>query len=181
VFFFLTLYLQVVAGFSAFATGAATTPVTVLLLLGSPWSGAAGKRFGPRVPLTAGCLAAGVGALLTLRVGPEAVYWRDVLPAVVVFGLGLTAFVAPLTASVLAAAESRFAGVASGVNNAVARTGSLLAVAALPLVAGLAGSDYADPAALQHGYRGAVVAGACLFFVAAALAAVLLRSPKAEP
>jgi hypothetical protein len=178
VFFFFVLYLQVVAGFSALAAGAAGTPVTLLLLLGSSRSGALGTRFGPRIPLTLGCLAAAAGTLLMLRIGPGAVYWRDVLPAVVVFGLGLTAFVAPLTASVLAAVENRFAGVASGVNNAVARTGGLLAVAALPVLAGLSGGDYADASALRHGYRIAVLCCAGLFVAGGALAGVLLRARR---
>ena len=89
-------------------------------------------RIGPRIPLTVGPVLTAVGTLMLLGVGPDGSYWTTVLPGVVVFGIGLTVLVAPLTATVLAAAPDRHAGVASGVNNAVARTGSLLAVAALP-------------------------------------------------
>ena len=94
---------------------------------------------------------------------PGASYWLTVLPAVVVFGLGLTVVVAPVTATVLAAAEDRHAGVASGVNNAIARTGGLLAVAVLPAAAGLTGESYADPAALTAGWQAAMwfCAGLC--------------------
>ena len=85
---------------------------------------------------------------------PTASYWTDVLPGVIVFGVGLTLMVAPLTATVLAAAPDRHAGVASGVNNAIARTGSLLAVAALPAVVGLSGADYDRPAAARRRLHG---------------------------
>lgn len=173
-FFFLVLQMQIVAGFSALAAGAAPAPVPLLLLAGSSWAGALGKRIGPRIPLTAGCLVATAGVLLMRRIGPGAVYWRDVLPAVILMGVGLTLFVAPLTASVLAAAETRYAGVASGVNNAVARTGGLLAVAALPLLARLSGTDYENPAPVNHAYQTALAYCAGLFVVGAALSSAFL-------
>jgi hypothetical protein len=98
--------------------------------------------------------------------------WWHVLPGMVVFALGLSLLVAPLTATVLAAAPDRYAGVASGVNNAVARAGTLLAVAALPAVAGLSGTAYQDPVALTHGFRiamaicaGLLVAGGVVSWV----------------
>jgi len=174
-FFFLVLQLQIVAGFSAFAAGAASAPMPLLILAGSSWAGGLGKRIGPRIPLAVGGLLAAAGVLLMRRIGPEAVYWRDVLPAVVVLGLGVTLFVAPLTASVLAAAPTRFAGVASGVNNAVARAGGMLAVAALPLVAGLSGTDYEHPAAVNDASRVALACCAGLFATGAVLAGALLR------
>jgi hypothetical protein len=100
----------------------------------------------------------GAGTMLLLSIGDEVDYWRDVLPGVTVFGLGLALMVAPLTATVLAAAPTRNAGIASGVSNAVARIGSLLAVAVLPVAVGLSGVDYADPVAFDAGYRMAMIA-----------------------
>jgi hypothetical protein len=96
------------------------------------------------------------GALLLVPVGAGA-SWADVLPGMVVFSLGLALLVSPLTTAVLAAAPEHVAGVASGVNNAVARTGSLLAVAALPALVGLSGDDYLDPVAMTQGYRAAML------------------------
>jgi len=176
VLFLFALQLQVVAGFSALAAGAANTPIPVLLLLGSPRAGSLSKRVGARVPLTVGCLLAAAGTLLMLRVGPHAVYWRDVLPAVLLFGLGLTVLVAPLTATVLAAVDVRYAGVASGVNNAVARTGGLLAVAALPLLVGLSGAGYAESSTVDHAFRGAMLYCAGLLAIGGVASWLLLPS-----
>jgi hypothetical protein len=103
--------------------------------------------------------------LLLLSVGPDVVWWRAAPPGLTVFGLGLALMVAPLTATVLAAAPDDNAGVASGINNAVARAGSLLAVAALPVSVGLSGSEYADAAAFDTSYTTAVVACAALLAV----------------
>jgi len=144
-FFLLVLHLQVVAGFSPLVAGTALLPLTVLMLLLSARAGALAQRIGPRLPMTVGPLVCALGVMLMLRIGPDASYLFDVLPAVTVFGLGLAATVAPLTATVLASAEDRHAGVASGVNNAVARAAGLLAVAVLPAVAGLSGADYQRP------------------------------------
>jgi len=171
---FLTLQLQIVGGWSALQAGAAGIPMTLLLLVGSGRAGEIGKRIGPRLPLGGGMLIAAAGLALLLMVGPEPSYWRDVLPGVVLFGIGLTLFVAPLTASVLAAAPDRYSGVASGINNAVARTGSLLIVAALPAMVGLAGADYADPEVFDAAYRGAMVWCAGLLVAAALLSLTLL-------
>jgi hypothetical protein len=114
---------------------------------------------GPRVPMTVGPLTMAGALLLLLPVGADTSYWTGVLPGITLFGLGLSLTVAPLTATVLAAAPDRLAGTASGVNNTIARTGSLLAVAALPPAVGLAGQEYADPAALDAAYPLAM--GAC--------------------
>ncbi|MBA2389958.1 MAG: MFS transporter [Geodermatophilaceae bacterium] len=151
-FFLLVLDLQVVAGFSPLVAGSALLPLTVLMLLLSSRAGAIAQRIGPRLPMTLGPLICAAGVLLMLRIGPDASYLFDVLPAVTVFGLGLSATVAPLTATVLASAEDRHAGVASGVNNAVARAAGLLAVAVLPAVAGLSGADYQSPEAFESGF-----------------------------
>jgi hypothetical protein len=175
--FFLAVHLQNVAGYSALATGVATLPLTILLLVGSARAGALASRIGPRLPLTVGPLLAATGFLLLRRIGPAASYWTDVLPGVLLFGLGMTLVVAPLTTSVLGAVEDRFAGVASGVNNAAARAGSLLAVAALPLLVGLTGTSYAVPARLAVAFRAAMLWCAGLMVVGAALAALLIRRP----
>jgi len=121
VFFLLVVNLQVVSGFTPLLAGVALLPITVIMLLLSARSGALAGRIGPRLQMTLGPLVAAGGALMFLRIGANASYLTEVVPAVVVFGLGLALIVAPLTTTVLAAAESRYAGIASGVNNAVAR------------------------------------------------------------
>ncbi len=177
VFLFLVLALQVVAGFSPLAAGAALLPVTVLMLLLSARVGALATRIGPRLPMTVGPALAGVAVLLMSRLGADASYVVDVLPATTLFGLGLALTVAPLTSTVLAAAPDRHAGLASGVNNAVARVAGLLAVAVLPLVAGLDGEAYADPDLLQPAFRTAMMVCAGLLFAGAALSALTVRTP----
>ncbi|HYN68362.1 MAG TPA: MFS transporter [Ornithinibacter sp.] len=152
---FTVLQLQAV-GWSALEAGLSGMPVTLSLLLLSSRTAALSARIGPRVPMTVGPLVCAAGALLLLGVGEGATWW-NVLPGMTVFALGLALLVSPLTAAVLAAAPDRTAGVASGVNNAVARAGSLLAVAALPAVVGLTGDDYLDLAAMSDGYRGAML------------------------
>jgi len=176
--FFLAVYLQNVVGWSALLTGLATVPMTVLLLVGSPRAGALSARIGPRLPLTVGPVIAAVGLLLLRRVGPGASYWVDVLPGVALFGAGLTLVVAPLTTSVLGAVSDRFAGVASGFNNAASRAGGLLAVAALPLLVGLSGTGYEQKGALAAAYRGALAWCAGLLLAGAVLAAVLIHRPR---
>jgi EmrB/QacA subfamily drug resistance transporter len=172
--FFVVLQLQQVVGFSALEAGAALIPMTLILLAGSSPAGALGKRIGARLPLSIGAAITAIGALLLVRVGAGANYWRDVFGPVVLMGMGMTLLVAPLTATVLAAAPDRVAGVASGINNAVARSGSLLAVAALPLVAGLTGDEYGNPVAFTHSYRIAMMICAALFALGAVLSFVLL-------
>jgi MFS family permease len=137
--------------------------------------GALAARIGPRIPMTVGPLVMACGTLLLLRVGPGVNYWTDVLPGLTVFGLGLALLVAPLTATVLASAPDEHAGIASGVNNAVARTGSLLAVAALPVAVGLSGAEYADPVAFDAAYRSAVVACAVLLVLGGLLSWATIR------
>lgn len=180
VLFLLVLHLQVVVGFSPLQAGAATLPITALMLLLSARAGALTQRVGPTLPMTAGPLLAAAGLLLLLRVGPGSTYLADVLPAVVVFGLGLSALVAPLTATVLGAAPGEHAGVASGVNNAVARTATLLAVAALPALVGLQGDAYLQPVAFAAGFRAAMLVCAGLLAAGALLSAVLVRRPPAD-
>lgn len=176
--FFLVVELQTVAGDSALVAGVALLPLTILMLVGSSYAGALGSRIGPRLPLTVGPLLGAAGALLLLAVGPDTNYLVDVLPGAVVMGVGLTLFVAPLTASVLAAVPDHVAGIASGVSNAVARAAGMLAVAALPLAVGLSGRAYEDPTAFNHGYRLAMLACAGLFATGAVLAFALVRGGK---
>ena len=181
VMFLLVLQLQVVAGYSALAAGTALLPVTVLLLMLSARAGALAQRIGPRLPMTVGPLTSAIGVALMVRVGPDTSYVVDVLPAATLFGLGLAFTVAPLTATVLAAAPDRHAGLASGVNNAVARVAGMLAVAVLPLVAGLSGEAYADAELLDPAFRTAIVVCAGLLAVGGVLAALTIRTPRPEP
>jgi len=184
--FLLVLELQVVVGFSPLEAGVSLLPSTLILLVLSSRAGALAQRIGPRWMMTAGPLVTAAGLLLATRIGPGASYLTDVLPTVVLFGLGLSATVAPLTATVLASADVRHAGVASGVNNAVARAAGLLAVAGLPLAAGLTTAGFREPVALENGFRAAMVICAGLLVAAAVLSAVtidnaVLRTPSGEP
>jgi EmrB/QacA subfamily drug resistance transporter len=133
-FFFLTLYLQQVSGYSPFEAGLATTPTTVMMFLLSGRFGALSARFGPHIPLTVGPMVAAAGVALLVRLNQDVDYLVDVLPAMILFGLGLSITVAPLTTTVLNSVSENHAGVASGVNNAVARVAGLLAIAALGAV-----------------------------------------------
>jgi EmrB/QacA subfamily drug resistance transporter len=180
-FFLLVLQLQVVAGFSPIAAGTSLLPVTLLMLVLSPRAGALAQRIGPRLPMTVGPLAAAAGLLLATRIGPHASYLTDVAPAVVAFGLGLSLTVAPLTATVLASADVRHAGVASGVNNAVARAAGLLAVAGLPWVAGLSKAGYHSPAEFSTGFRTAMIICAVLLVLGALLAALTTGNNVLRP
>lgn len=180
-FFLLVLELQTVAGFTPLVAGTALLPVTALMLLLSARSGALAERIGPRWLMTVGPLLAASGFLLTLRIGPDASYFVDVLPATVLLGLGLSATVAPLTSTVLGAADRRFAGTASGINNAVARTAGLLAVAVIPAAAGLSGDDYTDAIGFDDGFDIAMITGAGLLVAAGLLSALLIRKPTSTP
>jgi MFS family permease len=180
VFFWLVLDLQVVAGFSPLAAGLSLLPVTLIMLLLSARMGALAQRIGPRVPMTIGPLLCAVGVLGLYHLDSGARYVVDVLPAMVAFGLGLSLTVAPLTATVLAAAPDEHAGLASGVNNAVARVAGLLAIAVLPLVAGLSGEAYSDAELLQPAFRIAIVVCAALLGAGAVLSAVFVRTPAAR-
>jgi EmrB/QacA subfamily drug resistance transporter len=143
-FFFLVLFLQQVAGYDALQAGLATLPSTIVMFLLSKRAGRMADRFGPRWFMGFGPLVAAVGLVLMQRVDATPDYWTDVFPALLVFSLGLSATVAPLTATVLADADERNAGIASGVNNAVARIASLLAVAALGAVVSASFSSSID-------------------------------------
>jgi EmrB/QacA subfamily drug resistance transporter len=168
-FFLLVSFLQISLGYTPIEAGAASLPVTLLMLLFSARAGALAQRIGARLPLTVGPLIIALGLLLMVQIEPGDSYLTAILPPVIVFGVGLTLVVAPVTATVLAAADSRHSGIASGVNNAVARVAGLLAVAVLPIVAGLSGDSFYDPAKMTDGFHMAMVVCAAL----AALGGVL--------
>ena len=161
-FFLFVSFLQISLGYSAIEAGAASLPVTALMLVFSARAGALAQRIGPRIPLTVGPLLIAAGMLLMTRFDDSSAYLTGILPPVLVFGTGLTLVVAPVTATVLAAADERHSGIASGINNAVSRVGSLLAVAILPLLAGLTGEQFYDPAAMADGFQVAMLACAVL-------------------
>jgi EmrB/QacA subfamily drug resistance transporter len=133
-FFFLILFLQQVAGWSALHAGLATLPTTAVMFVVSRHTGRLADRYGPRLFMGCGPLVAAAGLLLMQRVGADPDYVTDLLPALLVFALGLSLTVAPLTATVLADADESNAGIASGVNNAIARVAGLLGVAAIGAV-----------------------------------------------
>ncbi|THA86821.1 MFS transporter [Streptomyces sp. A0592] len=179
-FFLVVLQLQAVSGYSALAAGAAMLPTTLLMLLLSARSGELGERIGPRIPLTVGPLLCAAGTLLMLRVGPAASYVQDVLPAMVVMGMGLVALVAPLTSTVLASVDPGRAGLASGINNAAARVAGLLAVAALPLLSGMGPESYRSATQFDAAFGRAMLWCTGAFLVGAAVAWATVRSPASK-
>ncbi len=176
--FLLAVTLQQALGYSPLASGAALLPVTAVLLILSPGAGRLSQRFGARLPLSVGPVVVAAGLLLFLRVQVNGSYLRDVLPAVLVFAVGLAVTVAPLTEAVMSAVEPSYAGIASGVNNAVARLAGLLGVAAVPWAAGLAGLGSGfEPRALVSGFHRAMVLCALLAVAGGAAAALGVRRP----
>jgi EmrB/QacA subfamily drug resistance transporter len=180
--FLFPLQLQVSLGYSPIEAGAALIPLTVLTLLLSARAGRLDQRIGPRVPLTAGTLLASGGLALLADVAPGSGYVPGVLPGVVLVGLGVALAGAPLTATVMGAAGEERAGVASALNNTVARVAGLLAVALLPIVTGLTGDAYRDPAQLTDAYESVMWLAAALCAAGGLLAAALMRPrPPAGP
>ncbi|MFJ9821558.1 MFS transporter [Streptomyces sp. NPDC101151] len=180
-YFFLTaLQLQVVAGYSALQAGTALLPSTALMLLFSARSGALADHTGPRLPLTAGPLLCAAAMLLMLRVGEDADYLTDVLPAVLVMGTGMVTLVAPLTATVLASVDTARAGLASGINNAAARAAGLVAVAALPLLAGMGPEAYRSAVAFDAAFDRAMPICAGVLVAGSVLAFTLVRRPAPD-
>jgi EmrB/QacA subfamily drug resistance transporter len=180
VFFLLVAFLQTSLGYTPLAAGAASLPITALMLLLSTSAGALAQRIGPRIPLTVGPLVAALGLLLMSRINRGDSYLSAVLPAVIVFGLGLTLVVAPVTATVMAAADERQAGIASGINTAVSRLSGLIVVAVLPLVAGLTGKKFYNPAAMDHGFHVAMLVCAALAAAGGILAWLTISSDVLE-
>ena len=174
--FLVVVRLQVSLGYSALEGGLSLLPFTLLMVALSARLGALAQRIGPRLPMTAGPLLAAAGLLLFAGVGPGDRYASAVLPAVVVWGLGQTITVAPLTAAVLAAVDTRRAGVASGVNNAAARLAGLLGIAVIPAVAGIGSQTGAGlAAALDHGYAPAMRISAAACAAGGLIAGVMVR------
>jgi len=189
--FFVGLFLQQVAGYSALEAGLATTPISVLLFVLSPRFGRVASGTGPRLPMTAGPIVGGIGLLLMLRVGAGADYVTEVLPAILVFGLGLAATVAPLTATVLDSVEERHVGIASGINNGVSRVAGLLAIAVLGAVISarfdaIAGdvtggplTDAASAASTSAFHLGVLIAGA-LMILGGIASGLGIENPKRQ-
>lgn len=174
--FMLSILLQQSLGYSPLLAGAATVPSTVLMLAGSARSGALAQRIGPRWPMTIGTAIVACGLALLVRVAPGQSYWTAVFPGVIVFGLGLTLTVAPLTATAMGTVESRHAGIASGVNNAVSRTAGLFAIALVPLIAGFSPAAKVAPTELVSGFHRVMWTAAAVCALCSALAWTTIRS-----
>ena len=179
--FLMPIQLQRVVGFSPLAAGVALIPITLVMLLLSARAGRLSARIGPRVPMTLGPLLVAAGFVLYTRIGPGASYLADILPGMLVFAFGLTLTVAPLTATVLAAAPAEHAGMASAVNNTVARAAGLLAVAILPVAAGISGAGALDPDRFDDGFHMAVLLAAALCATGGLISWFGIRNPTPEP
>jgi EmrB/QacA subfamily drug resistance transporter len=179
--FLVPVVLQDVRGYSPLQAGVSLLPVTVIMLLLSARSGAVAAKIGPRLQMSVGPLIIAAGLVLMTRLTGAGNYVTTVLPSVLVFGLGLAIMVAPLTSTALAAAPAEHAGIASAVNNDVARAAGLIAVAVLPVAAGITGDSYLHPAMLAHGFRVAAVIAAVFCVVGGVLAAATVRNPPRQP
>ena len=177
--FLLPVQLQLVAGFSPVAAGAATLPITVMMLLLSARMGRLAARIGPRLPMTIGPVVAALAMAWLSRVDAGSTYLGAVVGPMLLFGLGLSITVAPLTSTVLAAAPDHQAGVASAINNDVARIAGLIAVAVLPALAGLTPAAYGDPAAISAGFGRAVLIAGAVCAAGGLLALLTIRNPVA--
>src|ERR1700723_1838150 len=175
VIFLFVAFLQITLGYTALQAGSATLPITALLLIGSSPSGAIAQRIGPRIPLAIGAVLTGAGVRLMAQIHVGDGYLTGVLPSLVVFGVGLAALITPITATVLASVGSRHSGIASAVNNAFSRLGQLVAVAALPLAAGLSGSAFFNAARMAAGFPVAMIIAAGVAFAAALLPWIMIR------
>jgi EmrB/QacA subfamily drug resistance transporter len=175
--FLLPVELQVVDHYTPLESGVALLPLTVIMLLLSARSAQLASRIGPRLQMSVGPLVIGAGLALLARSTTDSSYVSGVLPAMVVFGLGLAATVAPLTATALSAVSDEHAGVASAVNNDVARVGGLIAVAVLPALAGISGSSYLHSAELAGGFRSASLIAGSWCVIGGAVSAIGIRNP----
>jgi len=176
--FLLPIALQEVSGYTALGAGISLLPVTAITLALSRRSGAFSARFGPRLQMTVGPVLIGVGIGLFALITQSGDYLTEVLPGVVIFGLGLAVTVAPLTATVLGAVSARHADIASAVNNDVARAAALIAVALLPAAGGITGDAYRHAALFQSGFHKAVLISAALCVLAGILSALTVRNPR---
>jgi EmrB/QacA subfamily drug resistance transporter len=176
--FLLPIQLQQVSGYTALQAGVSLLPITALMLALSARSGALAARIGPRLQMSVGPVLVGAGLALFTRIDENGSYLTQVLPAVTVLGLGLATTVAPLTATALATAPARHAGMASAVNNDVARAAGLIAVAVLPALAGITGTAYLDPGEFSAGFHTASLISAGLCVLGGVLAALTIRNPR---
>jgi EmrB/QacA subfamily drug resistance transporter len=179
--FLLPTQLQVGSGYSPLASGLALLPMTAIMLTLSARSGRLASRIGPRLQMSAGPVVTAAGFVLLTLAARGSSYLTDVLPAVVVIGLGMTITVAPLTATAMSSAPAQQSGLASAVNNDVARLGGLLAVAVLPAVSGITGTAYLHPDQFTAGFRTAVLIAAALCAIGGLLAAVTITNPPRVP
>ena len=176
--FLLPIQLQEVSGYTALESGIALLPVTAITLALSQRSGALADKIGPRLQMTVGPVLVGIGLGLFVLITSSGDYLTEVLPGVVVFGFGLAVAVAPLTSTVLAAVPAEHAGMASAVNNDVARAAALIAVALLPAAGGLTGDAYQHPAVFSAGFHTASLIAGGLCVAGGLLAAVTIRNPS---
>ncbi|HKY58094.1 MAG TPA: MFS transporter [Aeromicrobium sp.] len=174
----LVVALQVVSLESPMRAGFALLPLTVCMLLFSPLAGTVSDRIGPTIPMSVGPLIMAGSVVALTRVDAQSSYLVDVIAPTVVFGIGLATMVTPLTATALAAVPDHRAGIASGVNNAVARIGGLLAIAVLPLVTQIGPDGFDDAATLQPAFVTAMWICAGLLAAGGLLAAALVRRPR---
>ncbi|MGA8297627.1 MAG: DHA2 family efflux MFS transporter permease subunit [Acidimicrobiales bacterium] len=179
-FFLAPVELEQVLHFTPLDAGAALLPASFVLFVLSARFGALSAKYGPRLFMGFGPIIAGGGLALFARIGAQASYQADVLPGILVFGLGLGVTVAPLTATVLAAAPNENTGVASAVNNAVARSASLIAVAILPAAAGIGGESYLKPMLFNSGFRNAVLIAGAACAAGGLLALAMIRNPRRD-
>jgi EmrB/QacA subfamily drug resistance transporter len=170
---FLTLYLIEFAGFSALHAGLSLLPVTITMFFLSPRTGRLSMRYGPRLFMALGPAVAGAAVLAYTRLPQHLDYWVDIFPALVLFAVGLSLTVAPLTTTVLADAGPGDAGVASGVNNAVARVAGLLAIAVLGIAAA-GGGDHLT----EHGFHVTMAVVAGLLVCGGLIGAIGIRNPS---
>ena len=177
-FFLLPIELQQVSHYGPTAAGASLLPITFMMFALSSRSGALSARIGPRLQMSAGPLVVAAGLALFARINAGGNYLVEVLPAVLVFGLGLAITVAPLTATAMSSAPAERSGLASAVNNTVARTGSLLAVALLPAVAGITGDSYLHPAVFETGFQHAAFIASVICAAGGLLAAATIRNAQ---
>jgi EmrB/QacA subfamily drug resistance transporter len=176
--FLLPIQLQVVDGYSPLESGLALVPLTLIMLTFSARSGALASRIGPRLQMAIGPVVVGAGLALLVSTTTDSDYVSGVLPAVVVFGIGLAITVAPLTSTALGALASEHAGLASAVNNSVARVGGLMAVAVLPGVVGITGESYLHPAAFSAGFRQAVLLAGAACALGGVVAGIWITNPE---
>lgn len=167
--------------YSPLDAGLSLLPLTVIMLFLSARSGELASRIGPRLQMSAGPLVVGAGLVLLVRANGDSSYFSEVLPGVVVLGLGLATTVAPLTATALGSLPSEKAGLASAVNNDVSRVGGLMAVAVLPAIIALGGTAYLHRTSMAAGFRTGMIVTAACCAAGGAIAALGIRNPSRPP